>query len=292
MTAGSMNKKMFQKRNIFAVVWDEFVYSSHLVALGDILALFSLSIILKVEVSISFFVVVYLSILAINFFNRYEDAGQDVLTNSERSKTVQKYFKYMPYAMGTLFVSSFLITAYFASFNALIFMMFLFGLGILYSIFLKNITRNVIGFKNFMTALPYGLLVVFMAIYANYELSLAIILIAVFYFIRIFINTAYFDIKDMDSDKKEGLKTLAVVYGEQRTKKILLFINAISIVPIFAGIYLNVLPLYSLGILFTVFYALIYLGKKRISNQSLMYNVVVDGEFIFWLPYLLVGRVL
>jgi 4-hydroxybenzoate polyprenyltransferase len=271
-------------------IWDEFVYSSHLVALGDALALYVLSLILNINITISFFIVVYLSILAINFFNRCKDIDQDNLTNPERSTSVSKYFKFMPYIMGFLFLVSVFITALCAPFNALIFMLFLFGLGIFYSIYLKSVTRKVIGFKNFMTALPYALLVIFLSLFYNTPIALSTILITIFYFIRIFVNTTFFDIKDIKSDKLEGLRTFPVVYGENKTKKILLALNIISALPIFIGIYFKVLPLYSIGILVTIFYVLIYLTNKKSYKQRVLYNVIVDGEFIFWPLYILICR--
>jgi 4-hydroxybenzoate polyprenyltransferase len=272
-------------------IWNEFVFGSHLVALGDVLALYAMSIILKISVTISFFLVVYLSIIAINFFNRYEDVGQDVLTNPERSKSVSKYFRFVPYIMVVLTVIPVGITTYYAPISAIIFMVFLFGLGIIYSIFLKNITKQLLGFKDIMTALPYALVVIFMALFYNAPITFTVVLVATFYFIRMFINTTFFDIKDIKSDKNEGLRTLPVILGKNKTKQVLMILNFLSAIPILVGIYMNVLPLYSIALLVAMIYALSYLSKRKLfKRQTTLYNVVVDGEFIFWLPYLLIGK--
>jgi 4-hydroxybenzoate polyprenyltransferase len=288
-----------EKSNYFSIkktliaVWDEFVYGSHLVALGDVIALYVLAVVLNIQVTISFFIVVYLSILAINFLNRYEDIDQDMTSNPERSKSVNKYFKFTPYIMVALTVVPVGITTYYAPISAIIFMLFLFGIGILYSVLLKNVTKQILGFKDIMTALPYALLVIFMTLYYSASITFAVVLITVFYFIRMFINTTFFDIKDIKSDKKEGLKTFPVVFGENKTKLFLIIINLLSIVPILIGIYINVLPLYSIFICLTVVYALLYLEKSKIfKKQSTLYNVIVDGEFIFWLPYLAIGKII
>jgi 4-hydroxybenzoate polyprenyltransferase len=142
-----------------------------------------------------------------------------------------------------------------------------------------------------MTALPYALLVIFMALFYNAPITLALVLITVFYFIRMFINTTFFDIKDIKADKKEGLKTFPVVFGENKTKLFLILLNLISIIPIIIGVYLNVLPAYSIALLVTVIYAFLYLNKRKLfTNQTTLYNVVVDGEFIFWLLYVFVAK--
>jgi 4-hydroxybenzoate polyprenyltransferase len=291
MTVRVEKNTNFHLKYLPKMFWDEFVYGSHLVAVGDVLVLFALSIILKINVTVSFFIVIYLSILAVNFFNRYMDDGDDEFTNADRSNSVRKYFKLMPQVMAALFLISVGITAWSAPFNALIFMLFLFGIGIFYSLFLKKITSRIIGFKNIMTALPYALLVVFMAIYYSTSLANATWLITAFYFIRMLVNTIFFDIKDIKSDKSDGLKTLPVVFGENKTKIILTYLNIFSIVPIILGIYWKVLPFYSIALLATVVYSFLYLGRWGLFNkQTTLYNVVVDGEFIFWLPYIMIWK--
>lgn len=284
------NPSLLAKKNILNIFWNEFVFGSHLVALGDIIALYVFAVILNIQVTISFFIVVYLSILAINFLNRYEDIDQDMTSNPERSKSVNKYLKFTPYIMVILTVVPVGITTYYAPISAIIFMLFLFGLGILYSVLLKDVTKRALGFKDIMTALPYALLVIFMSLYYNTPITAATILITVFYFIRMFINTTFFDIKDIKADKKEGLRTFPVVFGKDKTKLFLILLNLISIIPIIIGVYLNVLPVYSIALLATVIYAFLYLNKRKLfTNQTTLYNVVVDGEFIFWLPYVLIG---
>lgn len=283
----------FGLRKALVSIWDEFVYGSHLVALGDVFALYAMSVILNINVTISFFVVVYFSILAINFLNRYEDIDQDMTSNPERSKSVNKYLKFAPYIMVVLTVVPVGITTYYAPIGAIIFMLFLFVLGIIYSIFLKNVTKRILGFKDIMTALPYALLVIFMALFYNAPITFAVVLITIFYFIRMFINTTFFDIKDVKTDKNQGLKTLPVILGKDKTKIFLIILNFVSAIPILVGIYLNVLPLYSVALLATIIYAISYLNKRKLfTNQTTLYNVVVDGEFIFWLPYLLIGKIL
>ncbi len=284
---------LVRNRSILKIVWDEFVYGSHLVAVGDILSLFVISVILDIKVSISFFLVVYFSILAINFFNRYKEQDLDALTNPERLDSVSKYFRFTPHIVAVLFFVSVCLTAINAPISALIFMLFLFGLGLLYTILLKDITKKIVGFKNIMTALPYALLVIFMSLFYGAPITLATVLVTIFYFLRMFINTMFFDIKDIKSDKKEGLKTFPVVFGATNTKLFLVFINIISMIPILIGIASGILPFYSVVLYATIIYAFLYLNNRQLfRKQSTLYNVVVDGEFILWLPYLVIGKIL
>jgi len=285
--------KNFNLKKIPKLIWDEFVFGSHFVAVGDVLVLVTLSIVLNIHVTISFFIVVYLSILAVNFFNRYMDDDEDELTNMDRSNSVRKYFKLMPQVMAGLFLISVGITALLAPFSALVFMLFLFGVGIFYSVFLKKVTKRIIGFKNVMTAMPYALLVVFMATFYNSPLTTAVWLLTLFYFLRMLVNTIFFDIKDIASDKRDDLKTFPVVFGEAKTKNKLIWLNLLSAIPIIVGVVWNILPPFSLALLTAIFYSFLYLGRgKPFKKQTTLYNIVVDGEFIFWLPYVLIYRVI
>ncbi len=285
--------KAFKLKNTPRLLWDEFVYGSHLVALGDVSALLAFSVILKININLTFFLVIYLSIIAINFLNRYEDAEDDINTNLDRYNSVSKYFKFMKLIMLVLFGLSFLITYLNAPFVALIFMILLFGIGVLYSIMLKNITRKIVGFKNIMTALPYALLVIFLALYNGAPITLAVVSLTVFYFIRMSINTVYFDIKDIKSDEKSGLMTFPVIFGERRTKNVLQVTNIFSAALIISAVLASILPVYALWILITLVYPFIYLNLEQSNfSQTTIYNVIADGEFIFWSPYILLGRIL
>jgi 4-hydroxybenzoate polyprenyltransferase len=177
MTEQAAINRNYNLKKLPTAIWNEFVFGSHLVALGDVFALYAMSVILNINVTISFFIVVYLSILAINFFNRYEDADQDSATNAERSKSVKRYFRFTPYIMVALTVIPVGITTFYAPISAIIFMLFLFGLGIIYSIFLKNITKRILGFKDIMTALTYALMVIFMALYYEAPITQAVVLV-------------------------------------------------------------------------------------------------------------------
>lgn len=276
---------------ILQKIWDEFVYGGHLVAVGDISAIYAFSLILGINITWTFLLVIYLGVMSINYFNRYEEFDQDILTNPERSTELRKYKKFIPLIVILSFLIMTLVVSLTASRDALFCMIVLFLIGILYTIFLKRLTREIVGFKNFMTTLPYALLVVFLFIYYGVSLTTGGILILLFYFMRMFLNTALFDIRDIASDKKESLKTFAIVFGKGKTLGLLTVLNVLSAVPIIYGIYVGILPLFSAAILFTIFYAFYYLKQVKSSdiNKSFLYNVIIDSEFIFWLPYILIG---
>jgi 4-hydroxybenzoate polyprenyltransferase len=287
-TGGPKKTIIKQLKNI----WYEFLYSGSMVTLADIFVLLAVAIVLQINIPISFIIVIFLSILAINFFNRSNEIESDIITNPKRTNYHQKYSKYKTYIMFISIALSVIITLLFASTGAVILMGILYGLGFLYTIYLKRFTSTIIGFKNFIAGLAYALLVIFMALFTKTPVTYAVYFIALFYFMRMYTNTVFFDIKDIESDKREGLKTLPVVFGELRTKKILRGLNLLSAIPILIGIYTNNLPFYSIALLFTLFYTG-YFYRSVVSIKQEISYIVIDGcEFILWLPCVLIGKAL
>lgn len=278
-------------KNIPKKIWREFIYGSHMLAMGDALVIIAMSIVLGIDVNWALPVVVYLSVLAINSFNRYEEYEQDILTNPERSASMKKYIKIFPIMIGAMLLAAIAIVIFTADIKALFFMALLFALGLLYTIIFKGWTKKVVGFKNFSIALPYSLMVVFAALYYDAPVTAAVILVALFYYIRIFISAMYFDIKDIDGDKRDGLKTFAVIYGKRKTANILHALNFLSFIPVLIALLMGLIPLFSLGLVLTIPYTAYYVSglfNKNI-NQTFLSNVIADGEFILWLPYIVIG---
>jgi 4-hydroxybenzoate polyprenyltransferase len=104
------------------------------------------------------------------------------------------------------------------------------------------------------------------------------------------INVTFFDIKDIEGDREQGLKTLPVMLGKERTLKYLHMLNALAFIPLFIGVYMKVIPVYALSLTVFFFYDLYYLKKAEIvSNKNLrmISYTMADAEFILW-PVLLV----
>jgi 4-hydroxybenzoate polyprenyltransferase len=104
-------------------------------------------------------------------------------------------------------------------------------------------------------------------------------------------DTIFFDLKDYKVDVEEGLKTLPVLLGEDNSIKILHLLNIITFIPLITGVYLKILPLYSLSLLAFYFYSFYYLimAKKASSSGSWgNLSYLADFEFILW-PILLIA---
>ena len=273
-------------------IWNEFVYGGHLLSFGAVSIVYAASILLDIRITWDFLLVVYLGTESVYLYNRFKEYKVDFLTNPERTEHIKKYVKYIPFIIFLMTFSAIVIVVYFNKISALTFGLLLLIIGLLYSLFFKKITEKIIAFKSFFISLMWSLLVLFLAIYYSAPINLALFLFSVFVFLRFFVSVSFFDIKDIKTDKQEGLKTLAVVLKQSTLWQFLSIIAILAVLPLIIGVYLRVLPISSLMLFLTIPYTFFYfkqLENKKMS-PSFLYNVIIDGEFIFWPFFVLSGN--
>jgi len=273
-------------------IWNEFVYGGHLLSFGAVSIVYTASILLDIRITWDFLLVVYLGTESVYLYNRFKEYKVDFLTNPERTEHIKKYVKYIPFIIFLMTFSAIVMVVYFNKISALIFGLLLLIIGLLYSLFFKKITEKIIAFKSFFISLMWSLLVLFLAIYYSAPINLALFLFSVFVFLRFFVSVSFFDIKDIKTDKQEGLKTLAVVLKQSTLWQFLSIIAILAVLPLIIGVYLRILPISSLMLFLTIPYTFFYF--KQLENKNIspyfLYNVIVDGEFIFWLFFVLSGN--
>jgi len=273
-------------------IWNEFVYGGHLLSFGAVSIVYTASILLDIRITWDFLLVVYLGTESVYLYNRFKEYKVDFLTNPERTEHIKKYVKYIPFIIFLMTFSAIVFVVYFNKISALTFGLLLLIIGLLYSLFFKKITEKIIAFKSFFISLMWSLLVLFLAIYYSAPINLALFLFSVFVFLRFFVSVSFFDIKDIKTDKQEGLKTLAVVLKQSTLWQFLSIIAILAVLPLIIGVYLRVLPISSLMLFLTIPYTFFYF--KQLENKNIspyfLYNVIVDGEFIFWPFFVLSGN--
>jgi 4-hydroxybenzoate polyprenyltransferase len=275
-------------------IWNEFVYGGHLLSLGAVSIVFTASVLLNTRITWDFLLIVYFWTQSVYLYNRLKEINKDYLTDRQRTEHLKKNFRYLPLIIIFFFIAGFAIIIFSNKIQALIFGLFLFLLSILYSLSLKKLTKKIIAFKSFFVPLIWASMVLFLALYYKSPFSLSFFLITIFIYLKLFIHEEFFNIKDSEGDKKEGLQTFAIILGEKKLLNILQIINAGSSIPILIGVYYKILPLYSFAIFLTIPYTFYFLKKqgkeKKIRNS--LYNIIADGEYLLWSPFVLIIKYL
>ncbi len=279
---------------ILKFVWNEFVYGGHLISLGSVSVVFASAILLSIPVTWDFLIIAYFITYTIYLYNRFKELEEDLLTNPERTRHIKVYIKYVPRFVFfcTMIIVTMLIC--FGNLLSIAFGLSLLLFGLLYSIIFKKITKRVIGFKNFYVALVWTLLIVFLIIYYSFSLSPSLFLVLIFVYLRCFMGTSFYDIKDIESDKKDGLLTLAIILQKKTLLQFLNVVNILALLPIIIGVYLGLLPAFAQALFFVIPIAFIFL--KRLENKKVniayLSEVAIGVEKISWSLLILIGSFL
>ncbi|MGA9188373.1 MAG: UbiA family prenyltransferase, partial [Methanosarcina sp.] len=158
--------------------------------------------------------------------------------------------------------------------------------GVLYTVVFKELTKTIPGFKSLYVALLWAYHGTFFALFFYHiNISYIILIITLFIFLKSLINATYFDLKDLDADMKEKLKTLPIIFGRNNTINILHVINTIAFILIIYSVYTKILPFYTIILSVFYFYTMYYLYKGKNAKRSdlLKYSyIMADSEFLLW----------
>lgn len=279
-------------KRIFKAIWNQFIYGGHLVSLGPIVIVLISSTINKININFYFYIIFYLIPFGEYLFDRYLGIGADTTDNPARTKYLLSYKKFIPFILIVCFLLTWIVAS---SQGLLIFILVLIlqALGVLYSLNIKKITKKIVGFKNFYIAISFPLVIIVL-ILQNKNFSISLLLLYFFFVSRLLFSTTFYDIKDLLSDRQNGLKTFPVVLQKNRLIIFLKSVNLLSVLIIIVGVTFLSLPKISLVYTLTSFYSAYYLWlwEKNRSTIDKLSNLWCDGEFVLWLVILLMTKII
>ena len=283
---------MHKIKKFLRFVFNEFIYGGHLQSLGAVSIVFVSGILLKIQITWDILLVTYLLFYPLFIYNRFKEINIDYLTNPGRTQYLRNHLKATQIIFYFVIFILVISLIYFSNFLALIFSLFVLVFGILYTLAFKKITKKICCFKDLYIAAVFALLPFFLLVYYSYSLlSINVLLLSLFIFLESFLMPAFLDIKDIESDKKEKLRTLPVMLGKEKTIVFLSIFNLIGTITIIAFIfYSSTLPRSILMLLFTVpFDFCCYILVKR---QRHFGYVLQGGKFILWPFLILLGKII
>ncbi len=213
--------------------------------------------------------------------NRQVDQKADAVNLPQRTSFVKKYGKTLSLIslLGTLL-------AFFLSFNHSIptgvvaVLAALVGYYYSYPIpFLGKRFKDHFVWKNVGVGLIYAFLGLISFVYFEVGSLVEISAVLFLFFSSWFLISSFFDLRDIEGDKDQGIRTIPIVVGK---KKILSLFHLINSIPLFLMGFLtffNMLPLsFVLLAFFTFCYTLIYLlGYAYKLNMKFLCMVVADA---------------
>ncbi len=287
---------MFSTKNILKLAGKEFIWGGHLQCFGAISIVFVSSVLLGLSLSWDILFVGYLAFYPIYLYNRYKEINSDYLTNKERTEHLKTYLSKIPTILFWVILIMFLSLVYFRGILPLIFVGIIFLLGVLYTTVFKKLTKYIPLFKNLYVSAFFSLMVFFPFIYYSYyPESVSTITAAVVLFVFVYLKTmsmqAFLDVKDIETDGKEGLITFPILMGRDRALKFITIFDVVVsvLVPVLAYLYsvFTVLVLFLIPVLFLNLYCILLVQKNK------YYGFIIEaGEFIFWGILIYLGQII
>ncbi len=297
-----MNIEAPQKKEppVLGYLGREFVHGGHLLALGTASIAALSALLMSFTPTLALLVMAYLFSYGAYTINRSADIDQDMLSHPERTRHLQNRKKYLPYVAGSCFAIGYFLAIltnipfFFALLAPL-------ALAVVYSVGSKKLVR-IMGVKrlkekllvkNVVISFGWSLIPVLVGFYYE-QFSLMILVLAPFVFLRLMEATIFFDARDTEGDKANGIRTIPTVYGFMRSFTIMDGVDLISGIYLLALVDLGVLPFYASVMLVLPIYSVIYriLALRHPSKMSFLCDVVCDGEYLLWGVVLVLGRIL
>jgi 4-hydroxybenzoate polyprenyltransferase len=250
-------------------------------AINFVLIVILSTVLYDIEIPSINLLLAFLTTVAIYSLNKVTDNIEDSINRPDRNMKTQA-----PYGITALicYLTVFIIGALE---GILVFLTFLIPLfiGFIYSVKITDDLprlKELLGVKNIIVAFSWAFTGALIPTLLNTVQINKILLVFIYIFIQLFINTVIFDIIDIPGDKVAKIKTIPLRYGKKKTRQILLLANSLVIpwliICLASGLFIRYLPIAAFGMFYS--YATIWHFTKY-DNKRFLAQTLVDGQ---WIP--------
>ncbi|MDP2820974.1 MAG: UbiA family prenyltransferase [bacterium] len=277
------------------LIWKEFFYGGHMQCVGTLAIVLVTAMLFKIKITWDCLIICYLMFYPMYLYNRFREIEIDSLTNPERTNYLKSYISKTPIIIFFIVLVLVFMMLRFTNLFTTIFGLLLLFLGLFYSEGVKKFTRFIPLLKNFYVGGFFAVLVIFPALYYNFHFNTAALKLSLFlFFILIFLKgiimQIFLDIKDIEGDGQEGLKTLGVLAGKEKTITAIKILNVFLVLPIIViCVLLKIFPLEFLSLILVVPLDFYLLDSLKYKNYFTF--IVVSGIFLFWLILIYTAKI-
>lgn len=272
-----------------SVVYKELVFGGHLLALGTASMAATAALIVGMNPTWDLLLMAYLFSLGAYLINRVSDFKQDEISHPDRTAYIRGRLGLLKGISAACFAAGYLL----AILRNLIFFAGLLvplALALAYSVGSSRM-KGALGIarlkeatlvKNLTISFGWSLVPVLVGLYFL-QLPWAILALGPFIFLRLMVNTIFFDQRDVDADAAFGVKTLPVKMGLAGSSRVIDLLDIASGVYLIGVIAAGVLPLFALGLVIFVPYSFAYrLYARSGKHRDPVRDFVADGEYLLW----------
>jgi 4-hydroxybenzoate polyprenyltransferase len=274
---------------LVSAVYKELVFGGHLLALGTASMAATAALILGKAPTWDLLLMAYLFSLGAYLINRISDFGQDEVSHPDRTAYIRGRLGFLKGISALCFAVGYVL----ALLRNLVFFVGLLlplALALSYSVGSKRMKgmlgiwrlKDVTLVKNVTISFGWSLVPVLVGLYFL-QLPWAIFALAPFIFLRIMVNTIFFDQRDVQADTAFGVNTLPVRMGLARSSKVMDLLDISSGVYLLAIIAVGALPIFAGGLVIFVPYSFAYrLYARTGKHRDSVRDFAADGEYLLW----------
>ena len=257
--------------------------SSIFLSVSGVLMLYFSFTILELTPNPFLLAAMFFVIYSVYSLNRVTDQEEDAVNMPERSALVQGNEKILLILASVAYIVALFLGWLASPFAALILLVPI-VLGIAYSKDIFSIfgiprLKDILFVKSFVVALSWAACGALLpALYLESLTKLWFVF--PFFFIKMFINTVLFDVRDVNGDTLNGVNTVPVVIGVSWTKRLLLTLQ--TLLTVWTALFLDLFNDYSLILIASMVYGylyILYFCTENTRNKTLI-DILVDGEWI------------
>jgi len=288
----SAYKEVSSSKNIYAVFDNLVSYltvSSTFIAINAALLSYFSFMVYNINPNPSLLFAAFLMTFTIYNLNKLTDIKEDSINLPERAGFIGRNKKLIAYAIVISYVAA-LFLSFIQDRLAIFVILFPMLIGVVYSIRISRFRlKDIVGIKNIVIALSWAVAGSFLPLAVSSRNSTQIMSTFYFFFIRVFIGSIAFDIRDIEGDRESGVRTIPVVFGRERTKNLLLVLNSTLIpwllISYLSGFFHRYLFVFIFSILYGYCYIQHFCKEGLKIGRSL--DLLVDGE---WIPVVIFAR--
>jgi 4-hydroxybenzoate polyprenyltransferase len=146
--------------------------------------------------------------------------------------------------------------------------------------------------KNLLVGGSWGLIVVGVGVYYGQLRNTLLLFFAGYVTVMLTIAAVVFDIKDIEGDRAEGIRTVPNVYGPATTRRVSAAATAVVALGVLGAVLLGPLPRYVLLLELFSLYVFVYCLFATRDRDPLFYGLVIDSEHILLAAVLACWRML
>jgi len=282
-----------------SAAYKELVYGGHLLALGTSSMAATAAWVMGSTPTWELLLMAYLFSFGGYTINRISDFGQDTVSHPDRTA----YLKSRMGWLKAVVISCFGVGYVLALLRNLVFFSALLiplVLAFAYSVGSEKMRaktgasrlKEVTLVKNVTVSFGWSLVPFLVGLY-YLQLPAVVLVLAPFIFLRLMVNTIFFDQRDMAADASFGVRTLPVRMGMAGSSKVMDVLDLASGVYIATVVVSGLLPVFAAGLVVFVPYSFVYrLYAKSGKHKDSIRDLVADGEYLLWGLVTALGRVI